>query len=261
MSDTLGLFEIVAVASVSLRWVLQLPTALFHGYAWLLESAVDWVRALFESHGLLVVFFGTLLENTLLLGFFVPGALIILLAGVSAQDGVLSVPGAFALGLAGTVLGDTVSYFMGRFGWSRIGRGSLVTFTEKVREPILRRGPLFVLIYHFAGYTRLVGPAAAGLLRMPYRRWAVADHLGAALWVAVFLGIGYGLAAAGITLDTTDRWFRTFEWALLGLVLAWVLYLYRSGRLTWLVQIVENFGKEEPEAGRDEETVAAPARD
>ena len=84
-----------------------------------------------------------------------------------------------------------------------------------MREPILRRGVLFVLVYHFAGYTRVIGPTAAGLLRMPYRVWAPADYGGAVLWICAYFGIGYGLGVAGLTLDSTDRYFRFVEWGLL----------------------------------------------
>ncbi len=213
-----------------LRWLLDLPAAIFHGYTWLLETAAGSIRDLFDSYGYWVIFLGTLFENTILLGLIIPGVVVVLLAGINAQNGLLSPELAIALGILGTIIGDTISYLMGRFGWTRVGQGgSFQAFTEKVREPILRRGALFVLVYHFAGYTRLVGPTAAGLLRMPYRRWAPADHIGAVIWVSTFIGVGYGLGAAGVSLDSTDRWFRYVEWGLLAFVAVWGIYLYRSG--------------------------------
>ena len=74
-----------------------------------------------------------------------------------------------------------------------------------MREPILRRGPLFILVYHFAGYTRLVGPAAAGVFHFPFRRWAPADHTGASLWVSSYVGLGYLLGSLGFTLNSSDQ--------------------------------------------------------
>ena len=35
-----------------------------------------------------------------------------------------------------------------------------------------------ILGYHFAGYSRVVGPVAAGLFQIPYRRWAPLDYAG-----------------------------------------------------------------------------------
>lgn len=214
-----------------LLWLVQLPVTLFRAYSWLLETAADAVRSLFESYGYWVIFLGTLAENTLFLGLFLPGVLIVVLAGLHAENGLLSWPVAVALGIAGTIIGDTISYFMGRFGWTRLLDGSRVhQFTERVREPLLRRGRLFVLVYHFAGYTRVMGPAAAGILRMPYRQWAPADYAGAALWITTFMAVGYGLGLAGISFDSSDPYFRYVEWGLLVFVLGVGFYLYLKSK-------------------------------
>lgn len=224
-----------------LEWIVMVPVEIFRGYGSLLRWAADAVQSLFEDYGYWVVFFGTLCENTLLVGLIVPGALVVLLAGLAAHDGTISWPEAIALGIVGTILGDTISYFMGRYGWSRFGETRLLRdLFEKTREPILRRGTLFVLFYHFAGYTRVVGPTAAGLLRMPYRAWALADHGGAVLWIFAYFGIGYGLGVAGLTLDSTDRYFRFIEWGLLLAISVWAYFLIKAHSRA----IMERLGRE-----------------
>jgi membrane protein DedA with SNARE-associated domain len=212
-----------------IEWVVTLPVEIFHGYGSVLRWAADTVQSLFEDYGYWVVFFGTLCENTLLVGLIVPGALVVLLAGLAAHDGTISWPEAIVLGIAGTIIGDTISYFLGRYGWSRFGQTKfLQDLFEKAREPLLRRGAWFVLLYHFAGYTRVIGPTAAGLLRMPYRRWAPIDYGGAVLWIFCYFGIGYGLGVAGLTLDSTDKYFRYVEWALLIIVGTWAYILIKK---------------------------------
>ena len=214
-----------------LRFIVELPVTIFQGYSSLLRWAADSVHSLFESYGYWVIFLGTLAENTLLLGLIIPGLIVVVLAGLAAEDGAMSFPIATGLGILGTVIGDTISYFLGRFGWARFGqRGSVREFSAKVREPILRKGALFVLFYHFAGYTRVVGPAAAGMLRMPYRQWAPADYSGAALWVTSYMAIGYGLGLAGFSLDSTDRWFRVLEWVLLAVFMVWGYFVLKAGQ-------------------------------
>jgi membrane protein DedA with SNARE-associated domain len=130
-----------------------------------------------------------------------------------------------------------------------------------VREPILRRGAMFVLVYHFAGYTRVVGPASAGLLRMPYRRWAPADYTGAALWVTSFMAVGYGLGALGITLDSTDRYFRYVEWALLAIVMVWCYFMYRAAVRTFMDHQASLTGEAVTEPVERTEAERAQARD
>ncbi len=247
MDEALALQALATLLSLwdIVEWLLKLPVAIFHGYTWVIRSGADVARSLFEHYGYWAVLLGTLSENTLLVGLFVPGALVLIIAGLAAHDGSISPFLAIPLGILGTIIGDTISYFFGRFGWSRFGNSQMVKdFEEKVREPILRRGATFVLIYHFAGYTRLFGPAAAGFLKMPYRKWAPADYAGACLWVTAYFSIGYVLGILGLSLDSTDRWFRYVEWGLLAVVAVWGYFMYQSA--------MKGFGSK----SRDEEPVA-----
>ena len=49
-----------------------------------------------------------------------------------------------------------------------------------MRGTLVHENEWVVVAYHFAGYSRLIGPAAAGFMRMPFRRWIVLDYIGAA---------------------------------------------------------------------------------
>src|SRR5688572_622369 len=240
------LLALPPVASVMdvLEWLVGIPQSILHSYQNLIRWAADSVHTLFKDYGYLAVFIGTLSENTLFVGLIVPGSLVIILAGISAHDGTFSAPLALVIGVAGTIIGDTISYCLGRFGWARFS--FLRKATENVREPILSRGAAFVLTYHFAGYTRVVGPAAAGLLGMPFRKWAPADYGGAVLWVSTYIGIGYGLGILGVTLDSTDEYFRYLEWLLLALVLVFGYQMYNHA----MKAFEEHQRKKDEEAAR-----------
>jgi membrane-associated protein len=198
----------------------------------LAEESARLVEGLFNSYGYWVVFFGTFLENTLFLGLLVPGVLVMLLAGLSAHEGTLSLPAVIVLGVAGTVAGDTVSYVVGRLGWhralTRLAGDRFNRWSEGLRQPIMRWSVIFVLFYHFAGYSRVVGPAAAGILRMPFRRWVPLDYAGASLWVVVYVMAGYVLGHLGLTLDSTQGNFRVFEWLLFAAFVTWIIILALS---------------------------------
>jgi membrane protein DedA with SNARE-associated domain len=197
----------------------------------LTEAIAEALRELFESYGYWVVFLGTILENTLFLGLIVPGALILLAAGLYAHEGIVSLPIAIAVGIGGTIIGDSVSHMVGRLGWYRVLHNrSLGRWTEQFREPLMRWSSWFVLFYHFGGYSRMVGPMGAGLLRMPLRRWAPIDYAGATLWVSSHVLAGYVLGILGVTLDPANERFRVFEWLLFVLFVVWVLIVLRSSR-------------------------------
>ena len=188
----------------------------FGAFTWLTEQAIEIVADLFEEHGLWVAFLGPLLENTLFIGAIIPGTLVMLFAGVAAENGLISYFLAVLLGIAGAIIGDTISYGMGRFAWQRFGPESRVgRWAERMREPLMNHSPWLILTYHFAGYSRLVGPAAAGFLRMPLLRWMLLDYLGVVLWVFSFVTGGYVLATVlGLDLadaSDSDRNVQVFE--------------------------------------------------
>lgn len=241
-----------------IAWLVTLPVEIFRGYSSLLRWAADAAQSLFEDYGYWVVFFGTLSENTLLLGLIVPGALVVLLAGLAAHDGTISWPEAVVLGIAGTMIGDTISYFLGRYGWKRFGETKFLSeLSEKAREPLLRRGTLFVLVYHFAGYTRVIGPTTAGLLRMPFRKWALADYGGAVLWICCYFGIGYALGVAGLTLDSTDSYFRFVEWGILIATSLWIYYLIQKHSETIMQRLGRSDARDDAATDEEPEPTAA----
>lgn len=201
--------------------ILDWLRAPLDGYRWLLRESVTLTRDLFQDYGYLVIFLGTCLENMLFLGLLVPGIFVILLAGISAHDGLVSYPLAFVIGVVGTSLGDTGSYLAGRFGWKRaLAHTEKMIWMGEMRSALVRRPALFVLSYHFMGYTRLVGPITAGALHIPFRKWWLLDFLGAVLWVGVYLTAGYLFGRAGFSLDAAEDNMRNLEWLFAGLAVA-----------------------------------------
>jgi membrane protein DedA with SNARE-associated domain len=100
-----------------------------------------------------------------------------------------------------------------------------------MREPILEHTSWIVLLYHFAGYSRVIGPAASGFFRVPFRRWIVLDYAGSALWAISFITGGYMLGVFGLSLDSTDRNVQVVEillFAFAALSIATIIYRART---------------------------------
>jgi membrane protein DedA with SNARE-associated domain len=203
----------------------------FESFGWLTEQALRIAEDILESYGYLVVFLAPLTENTLFIGALIPGTLIMILAGLAIHDGLIDFWPAIILGIIGAMIGDTISYGMGRFGWRWLGPESrLVRWAERMREPLLEHSIWLVLSYHFAGYSRLIGPAASGFIRMPFLRWMLLDYIGVTIWVIVFIMGGYLLGVAGLSLEDSDQNVRVFEIILFVLFLiAVITILNRAG--------------------------------
>ena len=195
---------------------------------WLLRR----LESLFAEYGYLVVFLGVLLENSMFLGLLVPGSIILILGGLSAQNGSINIWYVIALAIAGTIIGDTLSYVVGRLGLTRrLADGSFGGAMEKAGSSMRSNHVWMILAYHWAGYSRVVGPAAAGLFGIPYRRWAPLDHAGAIVWVICYVMIGVVLGVFGVEFGDTNSMVRLLELMFTGLlVAAIVLTIVRSRR-------------------------------
>jgi membrane protein DedA with SNARE-associated domain len=153
------------------------------------------------------------LETSALVGFVIHGELALLVAGVAAERGDVSLPVVVALAWGAAVAGDVVSLLLGR----RLGRGFLERHGPRVRlrEPQLariddffvRHGRKAVLLGRWTGFLRATLPFVAGSSGMPLRRLLPASALSALLWTATFIVIGYVFSESFLSAgETATRW-------------------------------------------------------
>jgi membrane protein DedA with SNARE-associated domain len=227
-------FNIIVLALVAAMFLLPYVTPydglnVFQRFS---EWSLRHLQRLFKDYGYYVVFFGVLMENSMFLGLLVPGAIILILAGLAAENGSINPALVIALGVLATVIGDTLSYGIGRLGWTKtLERAGVDKMVDRVREPMESNSTWIILAYHFAGYGRVIGPAAAGLFRIPYRRWAPLDYAGGTAWVLLFTGLGIVLGLAGLEFGDTKRMVRLLELGFLAVfVVAITIAIVRSQR-------------------------------
>lgn len=137
------------------------------------------------------------LETGAFVGLLAPGETAMILGGVVAGQGEISVITLIALVWIAAILGDGFSFWLGR----RLGREFLVRHGPKFRitpEVIERvegffeqHGGKAILLGRFVGIVRAVAPFMAGTGKMSFRRFLPYDILGAGLWATTFILLGY----------------------------------------------------------------------
>lgn len=158
----------------------------------------SWLLALFVQYGHLLVFILVLLDNA---GLPLPGELVLLAFGFLARTGHLDLGvGAMASGI-GAMMGDNVSYWLGRLGGVRLlqtycrmtlGSGECVS---KALSFYHRFGAIAVILGRFVMGLRAFLVPLAGSARMPYGRFLLFDAIGAFFWSGLFLLAGYALGS------------------------------------------------------------------
>lgn len=137
------------------------------------------------------------LETGAFIGLVAPGETAVIVGGLVAGQGKISLPILIAVVWTCAVAGDLLSYTVGR----RLGRDFLLRHGErlKITESRLqtvegffdRRGGVTILIGRFIGFVRALAPFVAGTARMPLRTFLPYDVLGAGAWSATFCVLGY----------------------------------------------------------------------
>jgi membrane-associated protein len=132
-----------------------------------------------------------------------PATLLLLATGALAADLGFSLPIMMATGLASSVTGDQLGYWVGRLAgkplrpWIK-AKPVLATKMRDAEALMQKRGAVGVFLTRW-----LITPAGpyinlvSGLLDYPWWKFTLAGILGEAVWVALYIGLGT-LAGEGI---------------------------------------------------------------
>lgn len=197
---------------------------------------------LYDQYGYLLVFLGTLGENTALVGLILPGNTLALLGAFYARAGTLNIGWVIFVAWLGTVLGYHVDYLVGRYllgryapAWSatRLGRRFRLAGRLRLGHRMLRKyGGRTIFISHAIGHLRSFVALSAGMTRMSYRRFLGYELLAALFWTGGYCLLGYLLGAQLQALQgMIEQWGLALIPALIALYLGWRIARGRIRRL------------------------------
>lgn len=137
------------------------------------------------------------LETGAGVGLLVPGETVIVVGGVVAGQGKISVVLLIGIVWAAAVAGDSFSYYIGR----RLGREFLMRHgprvkisharIEQVERFFDRHGGKAIFLGRFIGLVRAISPFIAGASRLAFRRFLPYDVIGCGLWATTLVLLGY----------------------------------------------------------------------
>jgi membrane-associated protein len=187
-----GLLAAVALGLVA-AGVVRLPD-LEGALADLADALGPWTYALVAGMAFL--------ETGAFVGLVAPGETAVVLGGVVAAQGEVSLPIILVVAWLSAALGDLASFTLGR----RLGRafllhrGPAVGVTparlHRVDGFMERHGGKAILIGRFIGLVRAVAPFVAGAARLPLRGFLPWSLLGTAAWSAALTLVGYAFHAS-----------------------------------------------------------------
>ncbi len=185
---------------------------------------IETLSELIASYGYLAILIGTFLE----------GETILILAGFAAHMGILELSWVIVYAFAGSFSGDQLYFYIGRRYGPRIiaKRLSWQENAEKVYKHLHRHQNLLILSFRFFYGLRNVTPFAVGAAHVSRLRFFLLNMIGAIVWAVVFAYAGY-LFGEAFRLFLSD--FKRYElYVLVALVfiaiLVWLITLLRNRR-------------------------------
>lgn len=166
-------------------------------------------------------------EAALFFGFVIPGETAVLIGGVIASQGRVNIGVLCVLVVIAAVVGDTVGFEVGKHYGARLlelrifraRRGAL----DQALEGLKRRGPTYVFVGRFTAFLRAVMPGLAGMSKMRYRRFFLANAAGGLVWGVAYALLGYYGAHVIVKVE---KYSNDATYALLAVIVILVVVLH-----------------------------------
>lgn len=144
--------------------------------------------------GYWIVFFSSFMESLAFIGLIFPGVIFLIFFGFLSSTGYLDIGDIFWFAAIGSILGETISYYLGKKGKKIFAEEKKIfslSNLEKGERFIKKHGNKSVFLARFVGPMRPIIPFMAGLFKMNARQFFIWNILGAFCWAAFYSFIGY----------------------------------------------------------------------
>lgn len=131
-------------------------------------------------------------ETAIFLGFVLPGEAAVVVGGLLASRGHLSIAALVGIVVISAVAGPLVGYEIGKRMGDRLFASRVLNRVpggvHRARTALRDKGGMAVLGGRFVAIVRALMPAASGAVQMPYRTFVIYNLIGGVAW-----GVGYCL--------------------------------------------------------------------
>jgi membrane protein DedA with SNARE-associated domain len=172
----------------------------------------------------------------LLIGTFLEGETILIIAGLSAHLGLLQLPYVILIAFIGAFAGDQMYYFIGYFKGRELLHKHLKwqSRVERVNQRIERYHDLVMLGFRFVYGMRMMTPFVMGMSKnIKTMRFVILNAVGAVIWSAFISTGGYffGYALEGFIKDVEHlERLAIIIILIIGIVL-WTIHRYKDKKI------------------------------
>jgi membrane protein DedA with SNARE-associated domain len=195
------------------------------------HAILDFLRNAVVHYGYWAVAAALLIENA---GVPAPGETVLLLASFLAySQHELALRWIIVVATIAATVGDNLGFVLGYYG----GRPLFLRYRSVFHIPektiargetlFARFGAASIFFARFIFGLRIIAGPLAGVLRMPWKKFAVFNFLGAVVWVTVISSAGY---LFGRHWHRLEIYIQRFDYAVVVVVVAAAIWFWRKNR-------------------------------
>jgi membrane-associated protein len=206
-----GLLAFYLIAIIIIR--LKIPDT---------HTIIEIVTDLYQKFGYAIVFFSGILEALFLIGLYVPGTAAILLGAVVARSGAVSLPLIIVLGTLGMLIGYTINYFMGKYGWYHvIAKFGLEKGIKETEKKMKQHGIKAMFVGFISPNSGSLIATAAGVMKMPFGKFILLSAACQLFWSTVWGMVAYILGP--LFVEIALKYFSFVIWIV---IIGWLVWNY-----------------------------------
>lgn len=195
----------------------------------------NWIENLVTQHSmewsLLIVFLVSFFESLALVGLILPGAILMASLGAMIGSNHISLYPAWMSAFIGCLIGDWLSYYIGRLFKNPLNRCRFLKkysiILEKIKNALHKYSLFTIIAGRFIGHTRPLIPLIAGTMGLPVKSFILPNIIGCILWPPLYFIPGI---LAGVIIDIPEnKQSGMFKW----LIFATVIIFWTGIWLCW----------------------------
>lgn len=153
------------------------------------EELVEVAREYFFTYGLITIFIASLIESMLVVGWYLPGGLIIFLGVILSAGNPKQAALSVLCTIAGLSLGYIANYFLGYYGWYKLfTKFGLSKSLNKAKEQFQKHGYKAIYMSYWQPNLAALVSTSAGVMKASRKKFILTSTTATIIWSS-FWGI------------------------------------------------------------------------
>lgn len=187
------------------------------------KELLEIARFYFDKYGLAILLLSSLIEGTVLVGWYYPGSLVIFLGVILAGKDISKVAAAVGVITMGLFFAYVINFLLGKYGWYRLLlKFGLREALGDVRARVTKHGLLAIFMSYWQPNLAALVATSAGILNFSFSKFLVYSLVAAILWNIFWGTLVYFVGESALSLVGV-------RFVLLA-ICVWIVYRIWNGR-------------------------------